>query len=252
MTIAYDGTYYSGWQRQRDKRTIQGTIENQIRKITGETQLKIYGSGRTDAGVHALGQVANFFTESSIPIDKWSIILNQQLPWDIRILSTQKVNLSFHARYSARSKIYRYCIINRLNRLDNLTARDAFLKNYYYYYDRKLNIKQMRKAACFLTGYHDFSALSCFNHRKGKIMENSTRNIKNISIIKKDELVTFYVEADAFLYKMVRLIIGTLLEFSSDQQKSEEILKIFSHKDSQKSGKVVPANGLYLVKVKYR
>ncbi len=252
MTIAYDGTNYSGWQRQKEKRSIQGTIESQIRKITGETQLKIYGSGRTDAGVHAFGQVANFFTEASIPIDKWSTILNQQLPGDIRILSARKVNITFHARYSAKSKIYHYYILNKLNRLENLSARDAFLKNYYYYYNKKLDINKLRKAAFFLTGYHDFSAFSCFNQGKGKMIENRIRNIKNISIMKKGELVSFSIEADAFLYKMVRMIIGTLMDFSSCQKKPEEMIKILKHKDSQKSGKVVPANGLYLMKVKYR
>ncbi len=251
LTISYDGTNYSGWQRQNNKNTIQGIIEDTLRKITGEKGLKLYGSGRTDAGVHAIGQIANFKTISDIPIDKWNIILNNILPPDIRIKFAKEVSDDFHSRYNAKSRIYRYYIINKINKYKIFKAKDIFLSRYCYFYNYPLEIEKMKETAFYLHGNHDFSALSCYNQKNDKLLKNKTRTIKNINIIKKGSLIIFSIEADAFLYKMVRKIIGTLIYFSIKKREPEYILEILKNKDNQKSGRVIPPNGLYLIKVKY-
>jgi tRNA pseudouridine38-40 synthase len=252
LTISYDGSDYSGWQRQKDKKTIQGIIEEAIRKITGETDLKLYGSGRTDAGVHAIGQVANFKTRSNIPIDRWPLILNNLLPRDIRIKFAKKVDNDFHARYDAKSKVYKYYIMNKLTKSKLFTAKDTFLSRYCYYVNDSLDIEKMKKTAQYLIGNHDFSALSCLNQNKNKLPKDRVRNIKHITIVKRGKLVSFTIEADAFLYKMARIIVGTLIDFSRNKREPEEIREILKNRDNQKSGNVVPANGLYLVKIKYK
>ncbi len=252
IIIAYDGTNYCGWQRQKNKKTIQGIIEDTIRSLTGEKGIKLNGSGRTDSGVHAVGQVANFVTKKSIPVEKWPIALNYKLPGDIRIKHAERVNMEFHARYDAKSKIYRYYVMNRSYGENTFSAKHVFLRNYFYFFNRQLDIEKMVKVANYLTGYHDFSALSCLNQKPNKAVKNKERKIKKISIIKRNQLICFSLEANAFLYKMVRIIIGTLIDFSINHREPEEIMQILKSRDSQKSGKVLPAHGLYLMKVKYK
>ena len=253
LTISYDGTDYSGWQRQKNKRTIQGILEEALRKVTDEKELKLHGSGRTDAGVHAIGQIANFKTTSGIPVDKLAIILNNILPSDIRIKFAKEVSNEFHSRYDARGRIYRYYINNKISKSKTFRAKDLFLSRYCFFYNYPLEIKKMVETAQYLLGTHDFSALSCYNQKSGnKLPDNRIRNIKKISITKRGALIIFSIEADAFLYKMVRKIIGTLLDFSIKQYEPESILEILRNKDNQKSGKVIPPNGLYLMKVKYQ
>lgn len=252
LTISYDGTDYSGWQRQKNIKTIQGILEDALRKTTNEKGLKLYGSGRTDAGVHAIGQIANFKTMSGIPVDKLPIILNNILPPDIRIKFAKEVSSEFHSRYDARSRIYRYYIINKGSKCKAFRAKDLFLSRYCFFFNYPLEIEKMVETAQYLLGTHDFSALSCFNQKSGKFTDNRIRNIKKISITKKEPLIVFSIEADAFLYKMVRKIIGTLLDFSIKKHEPESILEILRNKDNQKSGRVLPPNGLYLMKVKYQ
>ncbi len=252
LTISYDGTDYSGWQRQKNKKTIQGILEDTLRKITDEKELKLYGSGRTDAGVHAIGQIANFKTMADIPVDKWPIILNNFLPSDIRIKFAKKVSNKFHSRYDARSRIYRYYIVNKVRRSRIFNAKDIFLSRYYFFCNHPLEVEKMETIARYLLGTHDFSALSCINQKSGKSPNSKIRNIKKISITKKEPLIIFSIEADAFLYKMVRKIIGTLLDFSIKQYEPESILEILKNKNNQKSGQVIPPNGLYLIKVRYK
>ncbi|MDD3655313.1 MAG: tRNA pseudouridine(38-40) synthase TruA [Atribacterota bacterium] len=251
LTISYDGTNYSGWQRQRNKKTIQGVIEDTLRGLAGEKELKLYGAGRTDAGVHAVGQVANFKTKVNIPIDKWNIILNNLLPRDIRIKFSKEVDIKFHSRYSAKSRIYKYYLINRLRKNEIFSAKDLFLSRYCYLCNYQLDIEKMKKTAQYLLGYHDFNAFSCFNQKRGELLKNKTRYIKKINIIKKRQLITFSIEADAFLYKMTRIIVGTLIDFSIKNKEPEEILEILENSNMKNIGQVVPPNGLYLLKVKY-
>lgn len=252
LTISYDGTDYSGWQRQKSKKTIQGIIEDVLRKITDEKGLKLHGSGRTDAGVHAIGQIANFKTMVDIPVDRWAIILNNYLPSGIRIKLAKEVPNEFHSRYDARSRIYRYYINNRVRKSKIFKSKDLFLSRYCFFCNYPLEIEKMEETAQYLLGTHDFSALSCLNQKYGKLTGNRIRNIKKISITKKEPIIAISIEADAFLYKMVRKIIGTLLDFSIKQHEPESILEILKNKDNQKSGKVIPPNGLYLMKVKYK
>ena len=252
LTISYDGTDYSGWQRQKNKKTIQGILEDTLRKVTNEKTLKLYGSGRTDAGVHAIGQIANFKTMSDIPVDKLAIILNNILPSDIRIKFAKEVSNKFHSRFDAKSRIYNYYINNRASKSKTFRAKDLFLSRYCFFYNYPLEIEKMVKTSQYLLGMHDFSALSCFNQKSGKLADNRIRNIKKLSITKKEPLIIFSIEADAFLYKMARKIVGTLLDFSIKQYEPDSILEILKNKDNQKSGKVIPPNGLYLMKVKYQ
>lgn len=252
LTIAYDGTDYAGWQRQKNKKTIQGTIENTIRNISEEKELKLYAAGRTDAGVHALGQVANFKTNSGIPLEKWRVILNNLLPKDIRIISVEKVDKEFNSRFSARSRIYRYYILNESEKSKKYYEQKVFLGRYCYFQNSLLDLERIRKVAQYLVGAHDFSGLSCLNNPKNNYLtKNNVRNIKRFNIIKKNEIVIFSMEADAFLYKMARIIVGTLIKFSKEKREPEEILRILYSEDSQNSGPVVPPNGLYLATVKY-
>jgi len=243
ITIEYDGTKYYGWQRQKGLLSIQGILEEKISQITQE-KILLNGSGRTDAGVHALGQVANFKTNSSIPLVELAFILNRMLPLDIRIRKTEKVDNDFHARYSAVSKIYNYYVLNS-NQNNNYLS--IFLRNYVYCVYKNINLEEMEKASKFLQGEHDFTSFACLGSRIG----NWKRRIKDISIIKKGNIFCFHLEADAFLYKMVRTIVGSLLEVGSEKINYLEIKRILEAKNRKMAGKTVPAKGLFLMKVKY-
>ena len=243
LTIEYEGTRYYGWQKQKNLLSIQGILEEKISQITQE-KITLNGSGRTDAGVHALGQVANFKTNSSIPWMELPLILNRMLPLDIRIKKAEMVNDNFHARYSAVSKIYHYYVLN--SNLNN-NYLSIFLRNYVYCVYKKINLEEMKKASKFLQGEHDFRSFACSGSRIG----NWKRNIKDISIIKKGNIFCFCLEADAFLYKMVRTIVGTLLEVGKGKINYLEIKKILEAKNRKMAGKTVPAKGLFLMKVKY-
>lgn len=243
LTIEYEGTKYHGWQKQIDFLSIQGILEEKISQITQE-KISLNGSGRTDAGVHALGQVANFKTNSSIPLAELIFILNRMLPLDIRIKKAEKVDNNFHARHSSVSKIYHYYVLSS-SQHDNYLS--IFLRNYVYFVYKNINLEEMKKASKFLQGEHDFTSFACSGSRIG----NWKRNIKNISIIKKGNLFCFRLEADAFLYKMVRTIVGTLLDVGDEKINYLEINKIIEAKNRKMAGKTVPAKGLFLMKVKY-
>ena len=243
LTIEYEGTKYYGWQRQKSLLSIQGILEEKISQITQE-KIILNGSGRTDAGVHALGQVANFKTNSSIPWVELPLILNRLLPLDIRIKKAEGVDDNFHARYSAVSKIYHYYVLN--SNLNN-NYLSIFLRNYVYCVYKKINLEEMKKASIFLQGKHDFASFAC----SGSRIRNWKRTIKDINIIRKGNIFCFHIEADAFLYKMVRTIVGTLLEVGMGNINYLEIKKILEAKNRKMAGKTVPAKGLFLMKVKY-
>ena len=243
LTIEYEGTKYYGWQRQKDLLSIQGILEEKISQITQE-KIILNGSGRTDAGVHALGQVANFNTNSSIPLLELPFILNRMLPLDIRIKKAEKVDNNFHARHSSASKIYHYYVLNS-SQHDNYLS--IFLRNYVYCVYKNINLKEMKKASKFLQGEHDFRSFAC----SGSRIVNWKRNIKDISIIKKGNIFCFRLEADAFLNKMVRTIVGTLLEVGKGKINYLEIKKVLEAKNRKMAGKTVPAKGLFLMKVNY-
>jgi len=243
LTIEYEGTQYCGWQRQKGLLSIQEILEEKISQITQE-KITLNGSGRTDAGVHALGQVANFKTNSTIPWIKLPLILNHLLPLDIRIKKAERVDDSFHARYSAVSKIYHYYILNDHK---NECYPPFFLRNYVYYLYGKINLEKIKKAITFLHGEHDFSSFAC----SGSNIKNKVRIIKKITVNKKGGIICFNFEANAFLYKMVRTIVGTLLEVGCGKINYLEVKKILEAKDRKAAGKVVPAKGLFLMQVNY-
>ena len=199
LVIEYDGTNYAGWQQQKNGKTIHHTLNKAIVKVVNE-EIKLHGAGRTDAGTHAIGQVANFKTQSNIPFFNLVQAINYYLPKDIVVKSAKKVPEKFHSRYSVKSKVYRYTILNN-------KTRNAIGRNCCHYYATDLDIEKMQKASKALIGKHDFSTFKS----KSEVI-SSVRTIKKLEIKKKGEYLFFTIEADGFLYKMVRAIVGTLLE----------------------------------------
>ncbi len=242
LTIEYDGTRYSGWQCQNNrqsKKTIQETIEKALRKILRE-KVKIIASGRTDAGVHAAAQIANFKTVKTIPARNLQRALNSALPADIVITKVEEARLDFHSRFSARSKIYRYTILNQPH-------PSAFLRNTAYFYPHPLDIILMRKEAKCLIGRHDFAAF-CASNSSAK---STIRTIKKISINKVSQLIIIDIQADGFLYNMARNIAGTFVEIGRGRFKKGALKKIILSRNRSLAGPTAPACGLCLVKVNY-
>ncbi len=238
LVIEYDGTNYAGWQQQKNGITIHEKLSKAIEKVIKE-EVTLHGSGRTDAGTHALGQVANFETESNIPIYNLVQAINSYLPKDIVVKSAKKVPQKFHSRYSAKSKTYRYTILNS-------KERSAIGRNYLLHYSMYLDVEKMRKASKVLMGKHDFSAFKS----KSEVL-SSVRTIMKLEIRKKGNLLVFTIEADGFLYKMVRSIVGTLIEVGRGKMTVTEFKKIVKSGARAKAGNTVTASGLCLLKVKY-
>ena len=238
LTIQYDGTRYCGWQKQPNSSGIQGTIEYAIYEITKE-KVNITGSGRTDAGVHALGQVANFKTSSSIPANRIPDALNAKLPKDISIINCQEVSEDFHSRYSATGKIYRYLIYNK-------PYRSPLYKDTSYHVRYDLDIQKMRSEAKSLLGIHEFKGFMS----SGSSVKDTVRTIHNITIEESGDLIVLEVEGNGFLYNMVRIIVGTLVDIGRGRiDKSME--EIIASQDRGEAGHTAPAHGLFLKKVHY-
>lgn len=239
LVIRYDGTCYSGWQFQKNAETVQGRIESALKRITGR-KVKLTGSGRTDSGVHAVGQVANFKTHSKLALNKIRDALNSALAEDILIVSAESVSLKFDSQRSARSKRYRYTVT---------TARfaDPFIRHFTARFSYPLNIRSMRRAAKVLTGRHDFKAFQA----SGSSELKTIRTIKKIGIEKHGDLVYIDVWADGFLYNMARTIAGTLLEIGRGRMSKEKIKDILLKRDRRSAGPTAPARGLCLMNVEY-
>ena len=239
LIIEFDGSNFCGWQRQTKGRTVQKVIETAIFKATGE-EIMINGSSRTDAGVHAREMVANFFTNSSIPGDKFREAINTRLPEDVSIIKSEEVDDNFHARYSSTGKTYSYTIINRYERL-------SLGYQYLYHYKYKLDVNEMRKACQYFIGIHDFRAFMS----PGSSIKTTTRNIKELYIEQGKDRIKIFITADGFLYNMVRIIVGTLIKVGSGKLKAENIENIIEEGNRKKAGMCVPPNGLILEKVFY-
>jgi tRNA pseudouridine38-40 synthase len=239
--ISYDGTHFSGYQVQPSKRTVQGELEGVLRKIHKGETVKVTGSGRTDASVHAKGQVIHFDSPLAIPESKWVVALNSMLPDDISILSVEKADEHFHARFDTVGKEYHYF-------LHLSPSRDPFLRNYAYQYPYPLNLDVMKEASKYLLGTHDFTS---FCSAKTEV-ENKVRTIKEIDFSMNHNVLVFRFVGNGFLYNMVRILVGTLLEIGSGLRKPEEIETILDKKDRQFAGKTAPGHGLYLWKVYYK
>lgn len=239
LTIEYDGTNYSGWQNQENAITVQEKIEEAIYKITGE-EVRLIGSGRTDSGVHARGQVANFFTTSTIPGDKFKFVLNNVLPEDIAIIQSAEVDLEFHSRFDAIGKKYKYIIYN------GLMPRPLY-RNYSYHYKYKLDLEKMKEASKHLLGTHDFKSFM----GSGAVVNSTIRTINEIKIEKREEFIEITVEGDSFLRYMVRIIVGTLIKVGNSQFQINDIQEIINAKDRNRAGQTAPPQGLYLEEVYY-
>lgn len=254
LTIEYDGTNYCGWQVQNSchKKAIQEVVEVTLQKILQE-KIRLIASGRTDAGVHALAQVANFKTNSRIAPEKLQLALNGLLPEDIAIAKIEEVGQDFHSRFCAKSKIYRYTILNR-------AYPSVFLRNRAYYCTYSLAIKLMQQEAKVMLGRHDFKSFCA----SGSSAKDTVRTIKRISIkritsslqllalsSKEASLMTIEIEADGFLYNMVRNIVGTLIEIGRGKFPKGSLRKILLAKDRSHAGPTASACGLCLVAVKY-
>ncbi|GEK91116.1 tRNA pseudouridine(38-40) synthase TruA [Alkalibacterium kapii] len=240
MTIEYDGYRYLGWQRLGDSpKTIQGKIEHVLSQLLG-TEIEIVGSGRTDAGTHARGQIANFKTESDMDLSDIQEVLIKNLPQDIIVKKLEEVPERFHSRYHAKGKQYSYYIWNQ-------DIPSAFERNYSFHYPENLDIEKMQRAAEKLTGRHDFLGFSAL--RKSK--KSTVRTLEKISIEQEGDLLHFTFVGEGFLHKMVRILTGTLLEIGTGTLELDDIEVVFKSGKRRDAGMTVPAQGLFLDEVYY-
>lgn len=239
LVLEYIGTNYCGFQRQKNGLSIQQILEDAIKNVTGE-EVTTYPSGRTDAGVHALGQVVNFFTSTTILPEKLAIVINQHLPQDIRIISSCEVPENFNARKSAKSKTYIYKIVNA-------RTLSVFCENRALAFGYKLNFSKMQEATKMLIGTHNFSSFVS----TGSSTKTTTRTIYNCNLNKDGENITLTITGNGFLYNMVRIIVGTLLDIGTGKITLETFKEILQGNKRKLAGKTVSPNGLYLKEVNY-
>ncbi len=239
LTIEYDGTDFSGWQRQLRRPSVQAEIEQAIRVVTRQ-RADLIGAGRTDAGVHALGQVANFHTTSRIAADRIPGALNAHLPPTIRILASRDAPPDFHARYAATGRTYRYAVLNR-------RAPSAILRAHTYHVPSPLEIGTMQEAMAALLGTHPFTAF----RGVGSGERTTVCTVRRADVARGGDTVIFTFEADRFLRHMVRLIVGTLLQVGQGKLLVDSVSEILAAENNQQAGPRAPAHGLFLVRVAY-
>ena len=248
IRIEYDGTNFQGWQKQPEGRTVQGEIEYVLKFIAGEEVL-IHGTSRTDAGVHALGQCASFLWSSNMPVEKLPEVMNRRFgvggsgrsgaEGDIKILSAEVMPEGFHARYDCKGKTYRY-VIDKGN--------DIFNRNYAYQFPEasELDLRRMREAAEHIIGTHDFK---CFETAGGTPRETTVRTISELTISEHEDRIFIEITGDGFLYNMVRIIVGTLVEVGLGKKEPAELATIIESKDRSNAGFTAPPQGLYLKEI---
>lgn len=248
VKIEYDGTNFSGWQKQPEGRTVQGEIEYVLKFIAGEEVL-IHGTSRTDAGVHALGQCASFEWTSNMPVEKLPEVMNRRFgagglgrsgaAGDIRILSAEVMPEEFHARYSCKGKTYRYVIDK---------TGDIFRRNYAYQFEDAagLNLDRMREAAEHIIGTHDFK---CFETAGGTPRETTVRTVSKLTISETETEIIVEITGDGFLYNMVRIIVGTLVEVGLGKKEAGDLAGIIESRNRSNAGFTAPPNGLYLKEI---
>ena len=239
LVIAYDGTNYHGWQVQDNGITIEEVLNRTISELVQE-DIKVIGASRTDAGVHACGNVAVFDTESRIPGDKFSFALNQRLPEDIRIQESCEVDADFHPRYADTVKTYEYNILNRRFELPSKRLYAAFC----YY---PMDIERMNQAAAYLVGEHDFKSFCS----AGAQVQTTVRTIYAVNVTKEDDMVHIRITGNGFLYNMVRIIAGTLMQVGTGLMEPEQVKGILEARDRSKAGPTAVAKGLTLVEIRY-
>lgn len=239
LVVQYKGTNYAGFQKQPDRPTIQEVLERTLSLILQE-QIAVIGAGRTDAGVHAKGQVANVAVNSEIDCQRLRSSANSLLPKDIVIREAVEVDETFHARRDAVSREYKYLVLNR-------DYPSPFWNDYSYFYQQELDMKAMQEASPILEGKHDFSSFCVAQSRP----EKCVREVQRISVEKKNDLVHFDFVANAFLHNMVRIIVGTLIQVGIGELRPRQILQTLEAKDRTKAGPTAPAHGLILKQVNY-
>ncbi|MCB5504339.1 MULTISPECIES: tRNA pseudouridine(38-40) synthase TruA [Clostridia] len=239
LVVAYDGTNYHGWQVQDNGITIEEVLNRTISELVQE-DIKVIGASRTDAGVHACGNVAVFDTESRIPGDKFSFALNQRLPEDIRIQESCEVDADFHPRYADTVKTYEYNILNRRFELPTKRLYAAFC----YY---PMDIERMNQAAAYLVGEHDFKSFCS----AGAQVQTTVRTIYAVNVTKADDMVHIRITGNGFLYNMVRIIAGTLMQVGTGLMEPEQVKEILEARDRSKAGPTAVAKGLTLVEIRY-
>lgn len=239
LVVAYDGTNYHGWQVQDNGITIEEVLNRTISELVQE-DIKVIGASRTDAGVHACGNVAVFDTESRIPGDKFSFALNQRLAEDIRIQKSCEVDADFHPRYADTVKTYEYNILNRRFELPTKRLYAAFC----YY---PMDIERMNQAAAYLVGEHDFKSFCS----AGAQVQTTVRTIYAVNVTKEDDMVHIRITGNGFLYNMVRIIAGTLMQVGTGLMEPEQVKEILEARDRSKAGPTAVAKGLTLVEIRY-
>ncbi len=239
LVVAYDGTNYHGWQVQDNGITIEEVLNRTISELVQE-DIKVIGASRTDAGVHACGNVAVFDTESRIPGDKFSFALNQRLPEDIRIQESCEVDADFHPRFADTVKTYEYNILNRRFELPSKRLYAAFC----YY---PMDIERMNQAAAYLVGEHDFKSFCS----AGAQVQTTVRTIYAVNVTKEDDMVHIRITGNGFLYNMVRIIAGTLMQVGTGLMEPEQVKEILEARDRSKAGPTAVAKGLTLVEIRY-
>lgn len=239
LIIAYKGTNFRGWQKQNDTLGIQGEIERACEKAFNKEYIEIIGSGRTDAGVHAMAQVANFIVDSNIPVEKYPEIINRHLPDDIAIVDAEEVDMDFHSRYLAHRKTYKYLIYPS-------KFRSPFYSDISYNVRKELDFKKMKESMKDLEGEHDFRGFM----RTGSSVKTSVREIYRADIYREGELIAIEIEGSGFLYNMVRIIAGTIVDIGKGKI-TESLSDIIKSGERERAGHTAPAQGLFLKSVDY-
>lgn len=240
LLIAYDGTAYHGWQTQLNKATIQETIENALRVVMKQ-KVDLIGSGRTDSGVHALGQVANFKAETKIPEDRIKIAINANLPSDIRIMDSVDVSMDFNARFNAVDKTYMYQIYNQ-------RVSSPFYDRYSTFVPQNLDTEKMQEALKLIIGEHDFKGFMA----AGSQVKTTKRTVHDAKLIKDGNLIKIYINGNGFLYNMVRIIAGTLIDIGKCLKDVSCMETALINKDRTVLGQTAAPEGLFLMNVNYK
>lgn len=239
LDLQYDGTAYAGFQVQPDSPTVQGTLDQALSRLLGES-IRTLGASRTDAGVHALGQVVSFTTENVIPVERIVPALNAQLPPDVVVLAATEVPADFHPRYQARRKAYRYRILNR-------ALPSPFVGRTAWHLPLALDVDLMQQAAEVLVGEHDFAAFCA----AGGAAQTTVRTLYEVTVARDDEIIEINLLGNGFLYMMVRIIVGTLVEVGQGKRPPERVAAILASRDRALAGITAPAQGLTLVRIWY-
>ena len=240
IKFSYDGSNYSGFQKQKGLETIQEKMEDALTKINNGIKINLVATGRTDKGVHALAQYGHADIDVNITEKKLKRAMNSNLPDDIHVIETRQVSDNFHARYNVKSKTYKYII--------NTLEYNPLERNYVFQYNYKLNVDKMKEAIKYFLGEHDFRAFVTDNKEK----ENCVRTIKKVSIKQQKEKIIITFKGDGFLRYQVRNMVGILIKVGENKLEPEEVKEILESKDRTKSGKTAPPEGLYLSNVKYK